>query len=241
MALLYADKQLNAVGEDTWELFEAIEESFGVDLGGYYALAGIGVGELASKICGLANYPVEASCLSGVAFYKLRRAFEALFNVPPKSIRPITSVGRLLPWKSRKTQWRMLQEHLGMAVPGLMFPGWLLLACVVPPAALLISARQFLGFRLSAVEIVGGSLALTIPTIFAFIPFARTVPPSCRTMGGLAKVVLAQNFAAFATQHGSSPERDVLLALRQLVATEVGMQLQEISSETRIPADLNIY
>jgi hypothetical protein len=52
---------------------------------------------------------------------------------------------------------------------------------------------------------------------------------------------LAQNFAAFATQHGSSPERDVLLALRQLVATEVGMQLEEISSETRIPADLNIY
>jgi hypothetical protein len=44
---------------------EAIEESFGVDLGDYYALAGIGVGELASKICGLANYPVEASCLSG--------------------------------------------------------------------------------------------------------------------------------------------------------------------------------
>jgi hypothetical protein len=45
MALLYADKELNAVGEDTWELFEAIEESFGVDLGDYYTLAGIGVGE----------------------------------------------------------------------------------------------------------------------------------------------------------------------------------------------------
>ena len=54
MTLLDADekKELNTAGEDTWELFEAIEESFGVDLGDYHALAGITVGELAENIAG---------------------------------------------------------------------------------------------------------------------------------------------------------------------------------------------
>jgi hypothetical protein len=242
MTLLDADekKELNTVGEDTWELFEAIEESFGVDLGDYHALAGITVGELAENICRLANYPAEERCLSAVAFYRLRRAFETLFSVPRTAILPTTSVVQLLPWKSRRTQWRLLQEHLGLTVPGLMYPGWLLLLCLVTPAALLISAREFLGFRLSAIEIIGGSLALIIPAVVAFIPFARTPPPSCATMGGLAKVVLARNYAVFATQHGSSSERGVLPAVRQLIATETGSQLGEVSPETRIPADLNI-
>ncbi len=118
MTLLDADekKELNTVGEDTWELFEAIEESFGVDLGDYHALAGITVGELAENICRLANYPAEERCLSAVAFYRLRRAFETLFSVPRRAIRPTTSVVQLLPWKSRRTQWRMLQEHLELTV-----------------------------------------------------------------------------------------------------------------------------
>jgi hypothetical protein len=71
------------------------------------------------------------------------------------------------------------------------------------------------------------ALALIVPAVVAFIPFARTPPPSCGTMGGLAKVVLARNYAVFATQHGSSSEPGVLPALRQLVATEMGSQLGE--------------
>ena len=43
MTLLDADKQngLNAVGEDTLELFESIERSFDVDLGDLESLAGV--------------------------------------------------------------------------------------------------------------------------------------------------------------------------------------------------------
>ena len=40
----------NEVGEDTWELFEAIEQSFGVDLGNYHDLAGISILELSQRI-----------------------------------------------------------------------------------------------------------------------------------------------------------------------------------------------
>jgi hypothetical protein len=41
MTLLDADVQRDPVlGEDTWELFEVIEDSFGVDLGDYSRSAG---------------------------------------------------------------------------------------------------------------------------------------------------------------------------------------------------------
>ena len=52
MTLLGAQDQQgsNEVGEDTWELFESIEQSFGVDLGDYYNLAGEQVVEIGRQI-----------------------------------------------------------------------------------------------------------------------------------------------------------------------------------------------
>src|SRR6201996_4974855 len=95
----------NEVGEDTWELFESIEQSFGVDLGDYHDLAGISIMELSQRINGLAKYPVEDSCLSLVAFNRLRRAFQNVTETPRSSVRPTTQIQDLLPWRTRHLQW----------------------------------------------------------------------------------------------------------------------------------------
>ena len=55
------------------------------------------------------------------------------------------------------------------------------------------------------------------------------------------KVVLARNYATFASQYGSSCDGGVLNALRQLIAGQLAMDPEEISPDTRIPHDLNIY
>jgi hypothetical protein len=105
-----------------------------------------------------------------------------------------------------------------------------------------------LWFRLSAWWIVSGSFVLIllifariIPAIEARIPLARVLPEECETFGGLVRVVLARNYAAFASQSGSSCEGGVVKALRQLTATQLGENLEQILPETRIPQDLNIY
>jgi hypothetical protein len=132
MTLLDADKDPSVIGEDTWELFEVIEESFGVKLGNYFELAGITVGRLAERIDIQTAYPPSDGCLSSAVFYQLRRAFKSVGDVPD----------------SRS-------------------PGH--------------------------------------------------------------------------TSEDNSAVEDVLSSLRLLVATETGRGLDEISSETRIPIDLNIY
>jgi hypothetical protein len=69
MTLLDADVKPNPLlGEDTWELFEVIEDSFGVDLGDYSAVCGMTVSELAEVVSKKANYPAAEKCLSAVAF-----------------------------------------------------------------------------------------------------------------------------------------------------------------------------
>jgi len=233
------------LGEDTWELFEAIEDSFGVDLGDYHKICGMTVRELAEIISKKANYPTKETCLSAVAFYRLRRAFESLFGIPRTAIRPATSVGDLLPWDNRTTRWQMLQEHLGLTLPQLQFPGWLLLLPLVTSAVLLVSFRTFLGVRLSAIWIFNILFALYLVTFVSIIPavderfaLSRVLPRTCETFGGLVTVVSAHNYAALG---GSSGENDVLKAIRQLISMQLGIDLEEISPETRIPHDLNIY
>jgi hypothetical protein len=91
MTLLDAQKLQgsNEIGEDTWELFDSVEQSFGVNLGDYHDLAGISILELSQRIDGLANYPVEYSCLSLVAFNRLRQAFQNVTGAQRSSVRPI--------------------------------------------------------------------------------------------------------------------------------------------------------
>ncbi len=242
MTLLDADeKQLaSELGEDTCELLATIEDSFGIQFGDYHALLGMTVRELAGDICKKAEYSTAERCLSAVMFYRLRRALRVLFGTPRTAIGPATPVGDLLPWNSRRTRWCALQAYIGLTLPPLNYPGWLVYLSLAMSTTFLISLRVLLELRLSVVEIFGGSLALCLPTMVALIPLARTLPSGCETVGGLTKVVLARNYAAFASQYGSSSESDVLVALRQLIATETGRDVEEILPETNIPRDLDI-
>jgi len=231
----------NAVGEDTWDLFESVERSFGVDLGDFYSLAGIRVSELAERICKLADYSPNEKCLSAAIFYKLRKTLADLFDIPSKSVRPTTPLRQLLPWRSREKTWRAMQKHLEIEFPGLAFPRGILLLCLIAPVTLLVCAKEFLGLKLGWTGLIAFSFLLVLPAIFACRPLARSLPFGCETVGDLAKAILARNYAVFATHHGGSAGDDVLSSLRLLIASEAGVQLSDVLPDTRIPSDLNIY
>jgi hypothetical protein len=241
MTLLDAGKEPNAVGEDTWELFEVIEDSFGVQLGNYHELAGITIGQLAARMNEHASYAAPDRCLTSAAFYQVRKALGSIRGTSRSALRPAVSLKAILPWRTRRADWHALETRLGLTMPQLTLPSWLAGMCLLLPSACLVSAKKFFGARLSWPEIIGGSLALFIPALLASIPFARGFPPNCETVGALARCVLSRNYAAFATKSGGAFENDVLSALRLLVALETGRRLEEISAETRIPTDLNIY
>lgn len=231
----------DALGEDTWDLYLAIEESFGVDLGDFGSLPGMRVSELAEMICKLADYPTKEKCLSAAVFYKLRQAFTRLYGVSAKSIRPSTPLKQLLPWRSRRTKWRQVQEHLKLGFPELVFPGGLVLVCLIAPATLLIWVNKHFGLEFGWFKLIIYGLVLALPTIIACAPLARSLPLDCETVGDLTKAVLAKNYAVFAKHHSGSTKEDVLSALLVLVASETGLQAGKVLPETRIPADLNIY
>ncbi|MGF7181084.1 hypothetical protein RBB76_14080 [Tunturiibacter psychrotolerans] len=241
MTLLDADiKRDPVVGEDTWDLFEAIECSFGIDLGDYRSHCGRTIRDLAADVGRLTKYPSADKCLTAITFYRLRRALQQ-FGFPRSTVRPATPVRKLLPWRNRRMRWQQMRDQLGLELPGLLYPRWALLLALFGPVTILGCMKTFWGIPLSVASILGLSVLLVIPAIFASIPFARTLPPGSDTCGGLAEVILARNYAAIATENGSRRGAEVLWALRQLVATEMVMNIEQVSPDARIPQDLNIY
>jgi hypothetical protein len=242
MTLLHADDEQEAglIGEDTTELFALIEDSFAIELGNYWELDGITIGELARKIDNQVNFPAPDQCLSAVAFYELRRALSAVVRVPRCTIRPDTGLRTLLRWRNRRKDWREVEACLGLVLPNLTSPTWLVIFCLVLSALVLVYLRYFGGLQLNAWQIVFGSFALCYPLAWACIPFARMFPRKCDTVGDLAKIVLARNYSAFAAKRGSSYEKGILPSLQLLIATATNLAPSSVTPETRIPADLGI-
>jgi hypothetical protein len=238
--LLDADQQRHEeVGEDTWELFEAIERSFDVALGDYFALAGIRVSELAEKISTLADYPTREKCISAVAFYRLRRALQEVCNVPARLIRPSTPIDDVLPWSKRREQWKQLEKTTGLDLPGLMGPRWLFLLCFILSLSILSAVKVTFVPQLGWMAVVIGSLFLFVTLLWLCLPLARSFPPTCKTIGDLTKLVLACNYARLSAHGAGSSTRYVEESLVQLISLSTGVI--EISGRTRIPSDLNIY
>jgi hypothetical protein len=246
--LLEGDKvqRLRLFGEDSCELVRTIEQSFGIKLTEDDLIQAETIGALASIVFAKLEHPISPQCLSSVMFYKLRRAFGELFDVPRAKIAPYTSLQELMPWKSRKTQWRRVQDRLNCALPQLRWPlslvvMWLLLTALAAYLLLGLSMLTALG---AASGVVGIITFISVLVLLAVIlsPLGREFPRSCDTFGDLVKLALARNYGKIASRYGmSSQEESVQSLLLQLIAAEVSADVDELSSDTRFTEGLRIY
>jgi hypothetical protein len=246
MVLIEAEKtqRLKLIGEDTSYLLCMIESSFGVKFTEDEFVKAKTIGELAQCIFSKLEHPLSEKCLSAVVFYQLRRTFVRLFDISRAKITPETPLRELMPWKDRKRRWRQMQEHLRVVLPELRWPLWLValsLAVVISVFTLgwtrLVSLA---GSAAGVLTVLGGFLALAF-LLKLLAPLARHFPRSCESFGDLVKLTLARNYAGIASEYGVSSKREVLLLLRQLIAAEESIDVEEILPDTLFPEGLKIY
>src|ERR1700723_796329 len=246
MTLLDADlmERRNVVGEDTYDLLAAIEDAFGINFQDYGAILGKSVLELAEHIANELPHPKADRCLSSVAFYKVRRAFQDQVGTIRSKVRPGTSLASLLPWTKRRDHWRRVQEQLALDLPALTIPWWLVASSlgmvVALSLALSAATKAVIGSGLNVMNVVILSFCLWIFVTRLFLPLGKGIPKGCETFGGLVKIVLARNYAAFASRYGNAPLDEVAALLCQLIAVEVGLNPVDVTPDPPIPSDLDI-
>jgi len=243
----YKLERLGLVGEDTFDLLSTIQDSFGVTFIEDDLVRAVDIQSLANCLHKKLNRPLSEKCLSAVVFYKLRRTFISAFDTPRTEITPKMSLVKLLPWKGRKKNWRGIQDHLKYELPVLAWPPWLLaLSIALVGLCLTLPALRWnhLASRagsMAAILTLVAALDLWVLALVLLSPLARQFPKGCETFADLVELTLAHNYRTISSEHGMSPERELIDVLRQLIAVQTGLDIQKVSPETRFPEGLNIY
>jgi hypothetical protein len=249
MLLLEGDKlfRLELFDEDTCELLQTIEASFGVKFTEDDLVRAVDIRALADCVYKKLMHPMSEKCLSAATFYRLRRTFVSLFSAQRADITPQTSLAKLLPWKVRKKRWRRVQDHLRYALPMLGMPYWELALSIVL-VAVFFTLPAFGWHRLAsyAGSMSGlftfiASLCLWVVVWVLLSPLAREFPSGCETFGDLTKLTLARNYGRISAEYGVSSDQEVLDLLCHLIAAEEGLDIRKVTPETLFPKGLNIY
>lgn len=164
------------------------------------------------------------SCLTAIAFWRLRRATGELLNMPKKSIRRWSPVESLTTWWRRRTFWRELSRNSGLKLPDLVYsPGIIviifLLSCLLalfPVAALDRSGERWSDAAVVAALVVWLVAMVILNSILR--PLARQVPSQCLLFGELAQTASGLNYAQLAKETASSRERELTTALCYVIA-----------------------
>jgi hypothetical protein len=159
-------------------------------------------------------------------------------------IRPSTRIDDLIERRSRRNVWTEFERALGVRLPRLQRPRSLvsisaLLVLFFLTISLAVHSRSALEQTFAATA----AIELAIAMVRLTRPLAVVVPCEAATFGDLTGTLLAHHFASFSKHYrpeeaGRWTAPEVAITLRCLLAEQLGVFSDRITSDTNIPADL---
>ena len=159
-------------------------------------------------------------------------------------ITPETATETVFPARNRKYWWNRIAQKAGVKFPKITIAPKLLLTIIILfwlSILMLISGFIFLDSIPYAYWIVLLSLwigllvwILLLKPASVFCPGINPIPPSCRTLGDLAKAILAHN----PTRFGPLDKDAVFASLAFIIAEQFDVPIETIKPETRFIEDL---
>lgn len=190
---------------DVEEVVEEIESAFGIR---FQAGELSGVESLAEVLALVSSrFPDEStgSCLTSIAFWKLRMVLSEYHGLPKGGIRPSTLLVDVLPRGYRRARaWRMLESESGLRMPGLVFgklATWMLL--VLPVFAAIGLGGYYKSFGIGAAAF----LPLLFLTAVVLARFSGELPEHTQTVGDLARTAAALSYGQLVERYGATGAR----------------------------------
>lgn len=233
------------MGLDLVELVMEVEDRFGVEFD--YELDRVHTaGDLLNLILLKKEDAPAPVCPSLRIFCRLRTALMELFDRQRREIRPATPMDRLVPQENRRENWERLEESLGMRLPRLARPLWLVvgellggllyvsvLTLLAFAKADALGAPAFL-FAIVVFLILPVSLVLAVGLHRATRPPAVFLPGSCATVGDMVRSLDRLNFVV-PTRALQDPRREVVWSeLRELTARQLNVPVEKVTPEASI-------
>ena len=203
---------------DVAVLVEAIEDSFGVKFSKGELTDDCRFEDLCSLVRSRLRSRTSELCFTSVVFWRLRQACVNVFGMDRNSVTPSTSTELTVPVIHRRRAWQAWSDAAGLDLPRLEYHHHLdvpiLLASFVPSIVLLLAGDG--GWWIAAALI---AMPITANLIFFLLrPFADALPAHCQTLGAVAKAAGGPNDGKLVLEFGPGRDRELVEALRYVVA-----------------------
>lgn len=228
------------MGLETVEIILDTEERFGIEIPDDEASQVRTVGEFYDLVLRKLAVPSAASCLTAMAFYRLRRAFVEVMGIDRRQFHPQRPWRDLVPVRQTRRIWPALAAACGLRMPPLIRPDSLTIALVWAGIAVFVG-----GLALSVLKIIplwqswvcgGAAIALGVVMMR---PLAVHPERTGETIGDLARAVYDVNAGEMTRAAGETNRHDVWQSLQMLISVELGVPAEEITPSCRFVEDLN--
>ena len=185
------------MGLDLVELAIEVEDTFSISIRDEDAATLETPGKLYDYIMAARFEGKEQGCLTNFTFYKLRRSLMSVLQIARSEVRLLTDLNVLIPNRRRET-WAGLQESIGLRLPELMRPVWVIVLATALGVAITATAFMLLvqriGFQLTVVPIVFVVGVVYRLLYLATKPLEVEFGPDFATVSGLTKAILRRNY-----------------------------------------------
>jgi hypothetical protein len=230
------------MGLDLIEFVLDVEQSFGISLDGDDVAQIVTVGQFYDLVVRNTSGVRSPNCPTANAFHRLRQSLVSVLGIARNSIRPSMLTLRVLPFWKRRSIWRRLEADIGLKMPPLVNQAGIgiawALAIIVPVSFLVvaISTGVFVGFAASLFSLLP---AVLLGYIYGIVILPPVPYPQHRTIGGLAKGVVAYNYDQFVSPPSATPENDETWdKLCEIIASQLGVKREGLHRETQFVKDL---
>lgn len=239
------------MGLDTVELVMEVEDAFGIKIPNDRAEKIQTAGDLYEFVLesrpDLGSLPQEPEnadvCISALTFYALRRSLAAHGMIDTR-IRPQDGVHETLSARDRRNVWQSIGKELGVRMPPLRRPKW-----VVGINLVVITFLVFFVFyemaKVSNFESGLGSALFTL-VVMSILVFHLTKPLAVipgtvsDTYRSLMGAMMRLNKWKLYERYGVETESVVWDQLRYILADQSGVDENKITRDTHIIYDLNV-
>jgi hypothetical protein len=232
------------MGLDAVELIIKVEESFGISISDEAAGEIQTAGDLLDVV--LRNLSLErgASCLTSAASYAVRKELMLETGVSRGEIRPSTPLTACFKKVGLPESWKRMEARSGLKWPALSLSGWALSFLVAGSGAAAIAILGSDGLQWRDLGRAALLAILLLVTAFFVVnsvwSLSRALPHDLKTVGELARRILALNHQKFAARLQKWSPQEVWQAVKLCIVEQVGIDESLIQRDSHLWDELGI-
>lgn len=229
------------MGLDAVELVMKVEEVFDIKVDERDVDHLQTVGDLYDYIVSKIKKVEVGNCLVTATFEKIEHGLKKCgIN---EQVGPATELVDVLPKSHRRKFWSQLQRSVGLTLPNLVRPTWVVNLSAI--LVVLLAGVIAFGVRGEALPEIVFPLVGLIGLVFFWWLFSRLTEPMATEFGlsfssflGLSERVLALNTKEISKENGSFGDKDIWIILRSIIVDTLSVDENEVTREANLIRDL---